>query len=126
MNVYGGVVFSQRVLLALVGSGMSRRCLPGGATQCHTAWNTEGGNFRDNLEGDADVTGRLSETACRLLRHRCAPGQSRGDLGSSGDLDQSPNNPPTGRPSRRKMDVALMMGLNGSRASDMESVTLAS
>ena len=27
----------------------------------HTAWNTEGGNFRANLEGDADVTGRLSD-----------------------------------------------------------------
>jgi len=61
MNVYGGVVFSQRVLLALVESGISRedayRIVQRNA---HTAWNTEGGNFRANLEADADVTGRLS------------------------------------------------------------------
>ena len=63
MNVYGGVVFSQRVLLALVGTGMSReeayRIVQRNA---HTAWNSDGGNFRANLEADADVTSRLSET----------------------------------------------------------------
>jgi adenylosuccinate lyase len=57
MNVYGGVVFSQRVLLALVESGINReeayRIVQRNA---HTAWNTEGGNFRANLEADADVT----------------------------------------------------------------------
>ena len=61
MNVYGGVVFSQRVLLALVGSGMSReeayRVVQRNA---HTAWNTDGGDFRANLEADGDVTSRLS------------------------------------------------------------------
>jgi adenylosuccinate lyase len=61
MNVYGGVVFSQRVLLALVESGINReeayRIVQRNA---HTAWNTEGGNFRANLEADADVTGHLS------------------------------------------------------------------
>lgn len=61
MNVYGGVVFSQRVLLALVESGINRedayRIVQRNA---HTAWNTEGGNFRANLEADADVTSRLS------------------------------------------------------------------
>jgi adenylosuccinate lyase len=61
MNVYGGVVFSQRVLLALVESGISReeayRIVQRNA---HTAWNTAGGNFRANLEADADVTSRLS------------------------------------------------------------------
>ena len=61
MNVYGGVVFSQRVLLALVGTGMSReeayRVVQRNA---HTAWNTTGGDFRANLEGDGDVTSRLS------------------------------------------------------------------
>jgi adenylosuccinate lyase len=60
MNVYGGVVFSQRVLLALVDSGMSRedayRIVQRNA---HTAWNTEGGDFRANLQSDADVTSRL-------------------------------------------------------------------
>ena len=61
LNVYGGVVFSQRVLLALVESGMSRedayRVVQRNA---HSAWNTAGGDFRANLEGDGEVTGRLS------------------------------------------------------------------
>ena len=61
MNVYGGVVFSQRVLLALVGSGMSReeayRIVQ---RHAHSAWNSDAGNFRANVEGDADVTARLS------------------------------------------------------------------
>jgi adenylosuccinate lyase len=62
MNVYGGVVFSQRVLLALVESGLAReeayRIVQ---RHAHTAWNSEGGDFRANLEADADVTSRLSE-----------------------------------------------------------------
>ena len=61
LNVYGGVVFSQRVLLALVESGISRedayRIVQRNA---HTAWNTAGGDFRANLEGDSEVTSRLS------------------------------------------------------------------
>jgi adenylosuccinate lyase len=61
MNVYGGVVFSQRVLLALVDSGLSRedayRIVQRNA---HTAWNTEGGDFRANLAADPEVSGRLS------------------------------------------------------------------
>jgi adenylosuccinate lyase len=61
MNVYGGVVFSQRVLLALVESGLARedayRIVQ---RHAHTAWNSEGGDFRANLEADADVTARLS------------------------------------------------------------------
>jgi adenylosuccinate lyase len=61
MNLYGGVVFSQRVLLALVESGLAReeayRIVQ---RHAHTAWNSEGGDFRANLEADADVTSRLS------------------------------------------------------------------
>ncbi len=61
MNVYGGVIFSQRVLLALVDKGISRedayRLVQGCA---HTAWNTEGGNFRANVEADAEITQHLS------------------------------------------------------------------
>ena len=64
MNVYGGVVFSQRVLLALVSTGMSReeayRIVQRNA---HTAWNKEGGDFRANLESDADVAAHLSGDA---------------------------------------------------------------
>jgi adenylosuccinate lyase len=54
-------VFSQRVLLALVESDVSReeayRIVQRNA---HTAWNTAGGDFRANLEADADVTARLN------------------------------------------------------------------
>ena len=61
MNVYGGVVFSQRVLLGLVDAGMSRedayRVVQRNA---HTAWNSEGGDFRANLEADPDVTEKLT------------------------------------------------------------------
>jgi adenylosuccinate lyase len=59
--VYGGVVFSQRVLLALVEAGINRedayRIVQ---RHAHSAWNTDGGNFRTNLEADGEVTGKLS------------------------------------------------------------------
>ncbi len=61
MNVYGGVVFSQRVMLKLVEKGMLRedayRVVQRNA---HIAWNQEGGNFRANLEADPEVTAKLS------------------------------------------------------------------
>ena len=61
MNVYGGVVFSQRVLLALVAAGLSReeayRLVQHHA---HGAWNTEGGDFRAALAADPAVTDHLS------------------------------------------------------------------
>ena len=47
MNVYGGVVFSQRVLLALVGKEVSREAAYEIVQSlAHTAWNTGGGDFR--------------------------------------------------------------------------------
>ena len=61
MNVYGGVVFSQRVLLALVANGISREdAYQIVQRNAHTAWNVEG-DFRRNLEADSDVTCRLSD-----------------------------------------------------------------
>lgn len=61
MNVYGGVIFSQKVLLALVEKGMNRedayRVVQGSA---HQAWNTEGGNFEELVRADAQVTALLS------------------------------------------------------------------
>ena len=61
MNVYGGVIFSQKVLLALVEKGMSReeayRIVQGCA---HQAWNQPEGNFRQLIERDATVTKMLS------------------------------------------------------------------
>ena len=61
MNTYGGVVFSQRVLLALVAKGLSReKAYRIVQKNAHDAWNTEAGNFRFNLESDPDVTSSLS------------------------------------------------------------------
>ncbi len=60
MNIYGGVVFSQRVLLALVETGMSREeAYKVVQLHAHSAWNQEGGNFRKNLENDPTVVKRL-------------------------------------------------------------------
>jgi adenylosuccinate lyase len=54
-------VFSQRVLLALVESGLSReeayRLVQRNA---HSAWNCAGGDFRATLMADPEVTERLS------------------------------------------------------------------
>jgi len=74
---YGGVVFSQQVLLALVNKGLSREeayaIVQGHA---HQAWNREDGDFRALLTQDERVTSRLSPAelaACfdsdRPLRH---------------------------------------------------------
>jgi adenylosuccinate lyase len=61
LHVYGGVVFSQRVLLALVESGMSREeAYRVVQRHAHSAWNTRGGDFRANLEADPEVTSRLA------------------------------------------------------------------
>ena len=61
MNVYGGVVFSQRVLLALVDGGMSREdAYEVVQRNAHSAWNTNGGDFRANLQNDPAVSDKLS------------------------------------------------------------------
>ncbi len=61
LNIYGGVVFSQRVLLALVENGMSRedsyRLVQ---KHAHTAWNQPQGDFKKNLENDQEVMNKLS------------------------------------------------------------------
>jgi len=55
------VVFSQRVLLALVAAGLSREEAYRLVQQhAHGAWNTDGGDFRAALAADPAVTGRLS------------------------------------------------------------------
>ncbi|MEO1295919.1 MAG: adenylosuccinate lyase [Cyanobacteria bacterium J06636_16] len=47
MNIYGGVVFSQKVLLALVDKGVSREdAYAIVQSLAHTAWNTESGDFQ--------------------------------------------------------------------------------
>lgn len=77
MNIYGGVVFSQGVLLALVEKGLSREEAYGIVQACaHRAWNQEGGDFRQLISDDDRVTAHLSAAevaACfdpdRHLRH---------------------------------------------------------
>jgi adenylosuccinate lyase len=62
MNIYGGVIFSQRVLLALIEAGVSRemayRLVQRNA---HAAWNVEGGHFRQNILHDEEVLALLDK-----------------------------------------------------------------
>ncbi|MDB9524886.1 adenylosuccinate lyase [Oscillatoria sp. CS-180] len=61
MNIYGGVVFSQRVLLSLVEKGVSREeAYEVVQSLAHTAWNTEGGDFRALVSADDRVQAKLS------------------------------------------------------------------
>jgi adenylosuccinate lyase len=61
MNVYGGVIFSQRVLLALVEKGLNREEAYKIVQECaHKAWNTEQGNFQELIVQDAQVKSVLS------------------------------------------------------------------
>lgn len=61
MNLYGGVIFSQRVLLTLIDKGLSREEAYAIVQSCaHAAWNREGGNFRALIEADDRVTTQLS------------------------------------------------------------------
>ena len=63
MNVYGGVVFSQRVLLSLVDKGLTREeAYAIVQSLAHTAWNTEGGDFRALVANDDRVQAHLSQT----------------------------------------------------------------
>jgi adenylosuccinate lyase len=62
LNCYGGVVFSQRVLLALVEKGMSREDAYAVVQKCaHAAWNKEGGDFRGLLSQEPSVTAQLTD-----------------------------------------------------------------
>ncbi|BAC87984.1 adenylosuccinate lyase [Gloeobacter violaceus] len=73
LHRYGGVVFSQRVLLALVAKGLTReeayRIVQ---TNAHKAWNREGGDFRALIEADPEVQILLAPAelaACFEPRH---------------------------------------------------------
>lgn len=55
-NLYGGIVFSQRVLLALCNKGLAREdAYKIVQKNAHTAWNCPGGDFKANLLNDEDV-----------------------------------------------------------------------
>lgn len=61
LNCYGGVVFSQRVLLTLVEKGMKREEAYATVQEsAHIAWNKPEGNFRDLISKDPRVTQHLS------------------------------------------------------------------
>ena len=61
MNIYGGVIFSQRVLLTLVEKGMNREDAYRIVQSCaHQAWNKIDGNFHDLICQDTEVNKLLS------------------------------------------------------------------
>jgi adenylosuccinate lyase len=61
MNCYGGVVFSQKVMLTLVEKGISREDAYAIVQQnAHTAWNKPEGNFRELISKDTRVKEKLS------------------------------------------------------------------
>ncbi|MBD1834289.1 adenylosuccinate lyase [Cyanobacteria bacterium FACHB-472] len=73
LNVYGGVVFSQRVMLTLVEKGVSREDAYAIVQSCaHQAWNKPEGNFHNLIANDSRVTQHLSAEeveACFAPQH---------------------------------------------------------
>ncbi|MEH2245475.1 adenylosuccinate lyase [Nostoc sp.] len=61
LNCYGGVVFSQKVLLALIDKGSSREEAYAIVQEnAHATWNKPEGNFHDLISKDSRVTQKLS------------------------------------------------------------------
>ena len=62
LNIYGGVIFSQKVLLLLVEKGMSReKAYSLVQKSAHQAWNNENGNFKQNIEEDQEIMSLVTE-----------------------------------------------------------------
>ncbi len=62
LNIYGGVIFSQKVLLLLVKKGLSReKAYSLVQKNAHQAWNNENGNFKQNIEGDQEIMELVNE-----------------------------------------------------------------
>ena len=62
LNIYGGVIFSQKVLLLLVEKGLSReKAYSLVQKNAHQAWNTVNGNFRQNIEVDQEIMGLVTK-----------------------------------------------------------------
>ena len=62
LNIYGGVIFSQKVLLLLVEKGLSReKAYSLVQKNAHQAWNTENGNFKQNIERDQEIMELVNE-----------------------------------------------------------------
>jgi adenylosuccinate lyase len=61
LNCYGGVIFSQKILLALIEKGSSREeAYVIVQEHAHTAWNKPEGNFRLTISQDPRITQKLS------------------------------------------------------------------
>ena len=66
LNIYGGVIFSQKVLLLLVEKGLSREKAYGLVQKnAHQAWNNESGNFKQNIEQDPEIMELVNENDLR-------------------------------------------------------------
>ena len=62
MTVYGGVIFSQQVMLALVAAGLSREeAYALVQDHAHNAWNQPGGDFQTSLAADPRVKNHLNQ-----------------------------------------------------------------
>ncbi|MEH2224968.1 adenylosuccinate lyase [Nostoc sp.] len=67
LNCYGGVVFSQKVLLALIDKGSSREDAYAIVQEsAHAAWNQPEGNFQDLISKDPRVTQKLSSAELEI------------------------------------------------------------
>ena len=67
LNIYGGVIFSQKVLLLLVEKGMSReKAYSLVQKSAHQAWNNENGNFKKNIEGDPEIMTLVTENDLKV------------------------------------------------------------
>ncbi|ABV51346.1 Adenylosuccinate lyase [Prochlorococcus marinus str. MIT 9215] len=63
LNIYGGVIFSQKVLLLLVEKGVSReKAYSLVQKNAHQAWNTENGNFKKNIERDNEIMDLIDQS----------------------------------------------------------------
>ena len=61
LNIYGGVIFSQKVLLLLVEKDLSReKAYSLVQKNAHQAWNNENGNFKQYIERDQQIIGLIN------------------------------------------------------------------
>jgi adenylosuccinate lyase len=62
MDIFGGVIFSQAVLLKLIDQGLTReQAYQLVQTNAMKAWNHSDGNFKSNLQNDSEVLQILSK-----------------------------------------------------------------
>ena len=63
LNIYVGVIFSQKVLLLLVEKGFSReKAYRLVQKNAHQDWNTQNGNFKQNIERDNEIIDLIDQS----------------------------------------------------------------